>query len=113
MTINEQVALATDKVAHWNSKRDHAQAMLTKWQDRFSALQSKGKSQQTAKLLPKLELVPGSPQHLMPKTAIKTVADQAAEQHAAREAALRDMAEEAGDKVAPKKNKTPKAKAKK
>jgi hypothetical protein len=27
MTINEQVALATDNVAHWNSKRDHAQAL--------------------------------------------------------------------------------------
>lgn len=42
MTINEQVALATDKVAHWNSKRDHAQAMLTKWESRRAALQAKG-----------------------------------------------------------------------
>jgi hypothetical protein len=35
MTVTEQVALATDKVAHWNSKRDHALAMLTKWQGRL------------------------------------------------------------------------------
>ena len=58
MTINEQVALATDKVGHWNSKRVHALAMLTKWQARLSALQSKGKSQQTAKTLPPVTLVP-------------------------------------------------------
>jgi ABC-type hemin transport system substrate-binding protein len=57
MTINEQVALATDKVAHWNSKRDHALAMLTKWQGRLSALQSKGKPQPTAKKLPPVALV--------------------------------------------------------
>jgi hypothetical protein len=57
MTINEQVALATDKVAHWNSKRDHTLAMLTKWQARLSALQSKGKSQPTAKKLPPVTLV--------------------------------------------------------
>jgi hypothetical protein len=52
MTIHEQVALATDKVAHWNSKRDHALTMLTKWQNRLSALQAKGKPQPTAKKLP-------------------------------------------------------------
>jgi hypothetical protein len=58
MTINEQVALATDKVAHWNSKRDHALAMLTKWQDRFSALQSKGKPLPSSAKLPPVALVP-------------------------------------------------------
>ena len=42
MTIQEQVVFATDRVAHWNSKRDHALAMLTKWQARLSALQAKG-----------------------------------------------------------------------
>ena len=57
MTINEQVALATDKVAHWNSKRDHALAMLTKWQGRLSAFQSKDKPQSTAKKLPPATLV--------------------------------------------------------
>ena len=58
MTIHEQVALATDKIAHWNSKRDHAQAMLTKWQGRLTALQSNGKSQPTSKKLPPVALVP-------------------------------------------------------
>jgi hypothetical protein len=57
MTITEQVALASDKVAHWNSKREHALAMLTKWQARLSALQSKGKPQPTAKSLPAVTLV--------------------------------------------------------
>jgi hypothetical protein len=57
MTITEQVALATDKVAHWNSKRDHALAMLTKWQGRLSALQSKNKPVPTAKKLPPVALV--------------------------------------------------------
>jgi hypothetical protein len=52
MTITEQLTLATDKVAHWNSKRDHATAMLTKWQSRLSALQSKGKPEPAAKKLP-------------------------------------------------------------
>jgi hypothetical protein len=57
MTIQEQVVLATDKVAHWNSKRDHALAMLTKWQNRLSALQAKEKPQPTAKMLPAVTLV--------------------------------------------------------
>ena len=57
MTITEQVAIATDKVAHWNSKRDHALAMLTKWQSHRTALQSKGKPQPTAKSLPAVTLV--------------------------------------------------------
>jgi hypothetical protein len=60
MTIHEQVVLATDKVAHWNSKRDHALTMLTKWQNRLSALQAKGKPQPTAKKLPPVTLVPGT-----------------------------------------------------
>jgi hypothetical protein len=59
MTIQEQVVLATDRVAHWNSKRDHALAMLTKWQARLSALQAKGKPQPTAKKLPKVDLGDG------------------------------------------------------
>jgi hypothetical protein len=57
MTIHEQVVLATDKVAHWNSKRDHALAMLTRWQTCLSALQSKEKPQPTAKMLPAVTLV--------------------------------------------------------
>jgi hypothetical protein len=77
MTINEQVALATDKGGHWNSKREHALAMLTKWQARLTALQSNGKSQ------------PG---------------DQA-DECLARDAALHDIAEETGDKVVPIKGK--------
>lgn len=76
MTITEQLTLATDKVAHWNSKRDHALAMLTKWQGRLSALQSKGKPQPTAKKLPKVNLVTGS-EHLVPPAAITTGGDQA------------------------------------
>jgi hypothetical protein len=57
MTIHEQVVLATDKVAHWNSKRDHALAMLTRWQTCLSALQSKERPQPTAKMLPAVTLV--------------------------------------------------------
>ena len=94
MTIHEQVVLATDKVAHWNSKRDHATAMLTKWQTRLSAMQSKGKPEPTAKKLPPVTLVPGTEDCL------------------ARESALRDIAEEAGDsgdKVVPLKGKVAKA----
>ena len=112
MMINEKVALATDKVAHWNSKRDHALAMLTKWQARLSALQSKGKSQPTAKKLPKVDLVTGS-EHLMPRAAMTTTSDQATDEYLAREAAPRDIAEEAGDKVVPIKGKARPAKAKK
>jgi hypothetical protein len=62
--------------------------MLTKWQGRLSGLQSKGKPQ-------------------------PIVADQAVAEHLAREAALRDIAKEAGesgDKVVPLKAKAAKAK---
>jgi hypothetical protein len=69
MTMIEQVALATDKVAHWNSKRDHALAMLSKWQGRLTALQSKGKPQPTAAKLPALAIVPGSVR-FMPRQAV-------------------------------------------
>ena len=94
MRIIEQLTLATDKVVHWNSKRDHALAMLTKWQNRLSALQAKGKPHPTAKKLPPVTLVPGTENCL------------------AREAALRDIAEEAGDsgdKVVPLKGKVAKS----
>jgi hypothetical protein len=100
MTITEHLTLATDKVAHWNSKRDHALAMLTKWQGRLSALQSKGKPLPTAKKLPPVTLVPGT-EHLMPRGAIKTTGDQAAAEHAARAAALADIAAESDNKVVP------------
>ena len=29
MNVNERLLLATDKIAHWNGRRDHANAMLT------------------------------------------------------------------------------------
>jgi hypothetical protein len=112
MTIQEQVVFATDRVAHWNSKRDHALAMLTKWQARLSALQAKGKPQPTAKKLPAVTLVPGT-EHLMPRAAVTIASDHAAAQHLARAAALRDIAEETGDsngKVVPLKGKAGKAK---
>ena len=73
----------------WNSKRDHALTMLTKWQNRLSALQAKGKPHPTAKKLPPVTLVPGTENCL------------------AREAALRDIAE---DKVVPIKSKAKKPK---
>ena len=95
MTTIEQVALASQKVVRWQGKRDHAVAMLSKWQNRLSALQSKGKPQQTANKLPPLTLVPDTEPCL------------------AREAALRDIAEEtgdAGDKVVPIKSKAKKPK---
>jgi hypothetical protein len=119
MTIHEQVALATDKVAHWNGKRDHATAMLTKWQSRLSALQAKDKPQPkpqpTAMKLPPVTLVPGSEQ-FMPRAAVKSASDVAAAQALARETALADIAE-AGDKangkVAPIKGKTQPKKPKK
>ena len=67
MTINEHVALATDKVAHWNSKRDHALAMLTKWQARLSALPP------TAAKLPPVVVVPTDDAKVVPITdAAKT-----------------------------------------
>src|SRR5262245_56321326 len=111
--VTEQLALATDKVAHWNSKRDHTLATLTKWQGRLSALQSKGKPQPTAKKLPKVDLVTGS-EHLMPRAAITITGDQATPECLAREVALRNIAQEAGDsgdKVVPIKGKARLAKA--
>src|SRR5262245_53932547 len=96
MTINEQVALATDKVAHWNSKRDHALAMLSKWESRLTALQAKSKPQPTADKLPPLTIVPGTVK-FMPRPAVVTKGDKAAAEHLARETALRDIAAEAGD----------------
>ena len=91
--VTEHLALANDKVAHWNSKRDHAQSMLTKWQGRLSALQAKGKPQPTAKKLPPLVLLPGT-EHLMPRPAITSKSDQAV---AEQEAAMRDIAKAADD----------------
>lgn len=110
--MNAQEQFAIEKVQRWSAKAERAETMLATWKDRLSILQAKGKPSPSAKLLPPLVLVSAS-EHLMPRSAIKTAGDVAAEEHAAREAALRDMAAEAGDKVAPKKNKTPKAKAKK
>jgi ABC-type hemin transport system substrate-binding protein len=57
MTMTEQLAFANEKITHWGVKRERAQAMLTKWQDRLSALQSKGKPQPTAKTLPPVALI--------------------------------------------------------
>jgi hypothetical protein len=68
--------------------------MLAKWQGRLSTLQSKGKPQPTAKKLPPVSLVPGT-EHLMSRAAIRTTSDQATAEYLAREAALRDIAEEA------------------
>jgi hypothetical protein len=68
-------------------------------------LQSKGKSQ------PKVDLMTGS-DHLMPRAAITTTSDQATAEYLAREATLRDIAEEIGDKVVPIKGKAKPAKAK-
>ena len=95
MTMIEQITLANEKVAHWQHKQGHAQAMLAKWQERRSVLQAKGKPQPTSAKLPKLVLVPGT-EHLMPRSAITTKSDQAAAEHLARETALRDMAKDAG-----------------
>ena len=94
--VTERLTLATDKVAHWNSKRDHAQSMLTKWQARLSTLQAKGKPQPTAKKLPPLVLVPGT-EHLMPRPAITSKGDQAQAEYLAREAAMHDIAKAADD----------------
>ena len=46
MTMVEQITVANEKVAHWQHKQGHAQAMLAKWQGRLSALQAKGKPTQ-------------------------------------------------------------------
>jgi hypothetical protein len=58
MTMTEQLAFANEKVAHWGVKRERAQAMLTKWQDRLSLLQSKGKPLPSSAKLPPVALVP-------------------------------------------------------
>ena len=96
MTMIEQIALANEKVSHWNAKRDHALAMLAKWESRLTALQAKGKPVPTANLLPPLSIVPGSVKH-MPRQAVVTKADKAAAEHLARQTALADFAAEAGD----------------
>ena len=116
MTVQEQVILATDKVARWRDKRERVDAMLKKWQGRLSALQSKGKTQPKTQpasaTLPPLTLVSGS-EHLMPRTAITSAADQAIAEQIARETAMRDMAEEKGDDAKPINGKVKPAKAKK
>jgi hypothetical protein len=60
------------------------------------ARQSKGKPQPTAAKLPALTIVPGSVR-FMPRQAVVTKGDKAAAEHLARETALRDIAEKAGD----------------
>jgi hypothetical protein len=99
MTINEQVALATDKVAHWNSKREHAKAMLAKWQGRLSAFQSKGKPQPTSTKLPALTFA-SQPRSVkfMPRSAVRTRGDQAQAELFAKREALKKA--EAVDKAA-------------
>jgi hypothetical protein len=96
MTMLEQIALANEKVAHWQNKQGHAQAMLAKWQSRLSTLRAKGKPVPTANKLPALTLVPGS-ERFLPRTAVVTKGDQAPAEHFTRQTALRDIAAEAGD----------------
>ena len=57
MTMTEQLSLAVSKVEHWVNKRDHANAMHSKWTARLEQLQAKaGKAQpKTATPLPKVE----------------------------------------------------------
>ena len=109
--MSEQITFATEKVARWQHKQGHAQAMLTKWQDRLAALQVKGKPQPTSAKLPKLVLVPGT-EHLMPRSAITTKSDQAAAEYHAKETALADIAEEIGSDSIKTKTRVGKAKKK-
>ena len=116
MTTIEQIALSNEKVAHWQHKQGHAQAMLAKWQSRLSALQAKGKPQPTATKLPPLTFVPGSVK-FMPRQAVVTKDDRAQAEFAAKRAALRNIeaANKAGsddDKVTSTKSKTKSATAK-
>src|SRR5262245_27312746 len=94
--VTERLTLATDKVVHWNSKRDHAQSMLTKWQARLSSLQAKGKPQPTAKKLPPVALVAGT-ECVLPRAAITSKGDQAQAEFLAREVAMHDIAKAADD----------------
>jgi hypothetical protein len=111
----EPIALANEKVAHWNNKRDHALAMLTKWQGRLTALQSKD-TPQTKDKLPPLTLVPGSVK-FMPRSAVRTRGDQIqaesiAKQQALKKAEAEDKAGADAARVVPTVNSKPLPKAK-
>src|SRR5262245_59590167 len=68
-TAAERIALASEKVLRWQTKRDHATAMLGKWEAQLKRLQPK--PQPTAAKLPALTIVPGSVR-FMPRGAVKT-----------------------------------------
>jgi hypothetical protein len=56
MTHAQQVELANEKVTRWVAKREHATAMLTKWQQQLARLQGAKPVEPTAAKLPALVL---------------------------------------------------------
>jgi ABC-type hemin transport system substrate-binding protein len=56
MTQAQQVELANEKVTCWVAKREHATAMLTKWQQQLARLQGARPTEPTAAKPPALVL---------------------------------------------------------